>query len=146
MGRARELPDRKSAWDREDEFGNLINDFQSGRTHLGFAFNRIMGQYWSSVERVSAPPPPVRGQLRLKEPTRESLCQVMSELANVFLRHKGQALAIFEVPVDEWLHFAVFEDGLVSGSDAMRRELKRLFTELDWGGSPEDGASKPEPQ
>ena len=99
------------------------------------------------VEEVKNPPPPFQPTLSLSEYSPEFERQVMAELGNIFQRHRGDRVAILNFKMEDkagaWQQIIVYRHGLVSGSDAMIRELSRLIEENGWGTNTESLAAPP---
>ena len=122
---------------RYREFDAASNDMQSGSTQLCFAFNRIIGQFWGTIEEVKQPPSPFQPTIWLSEYSPEIEGYVLAELGNVFQRHRGHHVAIIHFKMEDeggpWERIIVYRHALISGSDAMLREIARLRGENGWG-------------
>lgn len=93
-------PDR---YDRDRDLGRGVNEIQAGRTQLCFAFNRAIGQYWNMVEEVKNPLPLFRCIIQPAPYSPEAERHTLAELGNLFLRHRGNRLAV--------LHFQMQDGG-----------------------------------
>jgi S1-C subfamily serine protease len=116
--------------ERMNEYGEAaINGVQRGRTQLIYAFNRVIGRYWSTIDDRVAPPPPLRLVLTFLVYSPEGERFMLNELGNIFLRHRGNRLVVLHLVVGEHVRTAAYEGALVSGSAAMKRELDRVISE-----------------
>jgi hypothetical protein len=70
--------------------------------------------------------------LALEPYTPEAEQFILNELANIFLRHRGERPVIVRFPIGQWLRTVVYPDALVSGSAAMAREIERLAATHGW--------------
>jgi S1-C subfamily serine protease len=121
--------------ERSDRYGDLvINSVQSGRTRIVFAFNRIVGRYWSA-DAPEGMEYPIRPRVSVSPGTRDGDRFVLNEMANIFLRHRGTRVVIATIEDDRGIEQVVFTDALVSGGKAMMREMQRLAAHLSDGAS-----------
>lgn len=67
--------------------------------------------------------------------------QMLAELGSIFQRHRGQRIAICHFRMSDnagpWERTVIYRHALISGSDAMYREVARLIALHGWGTSTE---------
>jgi hypothetical protein len=132
-------PDVFDTQEKENRFGQQINVLQEGRTRLCYAFERIVGPLWGMADSNDCAPKPFGATLHLADHSLEAERYHINQMAPVFKRHPGKRVVILKLPVGNWQRTVVFEEGLVSGSDAMRREMERLIDSCGW--NPESEAA-----
>lgn len=137
-GTAKSFYDDQSDIDRQMSVLSLGNDIQEARTKMFLAMNRVIGQYYASIEQKGRPKSPVWLPLGVDKYQADEERHIINEFGDIFQRHRGDRVVILRFQIENWVRPIVYQHALVSGSKAMWREINRLVKEHGWGELPED--------